>query len=178
MMVIVITIILSLWARSPFVGHHEKQTRERRCESSSWGSEIWLNPWSNLTIFQGTRPRSSSQYHYHHHHHHKNLYLGDYDLWSSLIIIVVIIITIVIITTTTVIIILSLRASSRLWKVDTWEEIWKRQLGERKESLKWSLINFHFHPGHPKALKLSPQMCRRLESHIKTAEGTYNLFIY
>ena len=36
--------------------------------------------------------------------------------------------------------------------------------GERNESLQWSLINFHFHPGNPETLQsVKPQTCRRLE---------------
>ena len=67
----------------------------------------------------------------------------------------------------------SLRAMQALhlkisWKVDAREARGRRSesggRGERNESLQWSLINFHFHPGNPGTLQsVKPQTCRRLE---------------
>ena len=95
-------------------------------------------------------------YHHHHHHYHHCHHHHHHPLPVS-----------------------KLSICGTSWKVDTWEETWKAAVrGEREKSLQRSLINFHFHPGHPKALKLSPQTCGRLESHIKTAEERFWNIVY
>ena len=97
-----------------------------------------------------------------------------------IIIIDIVIIITIIITTTTVIVIIIIFACEQA--LHLWDIMKSRCVrgdlkaavgGEKGELATISLIHFHFHPGHPKALKLSPQTCGRLESHIKTAEESF-----